>query len=338
MTYNVFALCGHWRFRDSNGFPMIHFRYPILTHEIGTYRPDIVCLQEIDRRETRKLQERLGMLGYSMVFLYHNTVNTMAVCYRNNLFSEVRQEQSYYSVLTSNDLAGNDHGRHCVMMMCLSFNEDFLEGHSQPLRNGLIIVNTHLPCGEHQSKSRTRQTAALMKSIKEFSESLGAENGYSDCYTFLAGDFNSGPSSSAYQSLVSKPFEFSPDTNWDSSIQAKIEQAHNRIDLRATSLYSVGYHLVNLRNSGIDNDRNEPPFSFWGPDNRGLLDYIFVICRWSGDDKKGVDTLEELSEAGDVKLLGLLRMPRAEEMYGSIPQVGMYPSDHLCMMADLELL
>lgn len=121
-----------------------------------------------------------------------------------------------------------------------------------------------------------------------------------------------------------------------------MENLHNNIDMRAISLYSVGYRLVHKENAGLDNDRNEPYFSNWADTWRGLLDYIFVIADWDKQESftENIDSLDQLEKENHVKLLSLLRLPTAEEMGpepSGQPRIGQYPSDHLCIIAKIEL-
>lgn len=121
-------------------------------------------------------------------------------------------------------------------------------------------------------------------------------------------------------------------------IVEKIETLHNNLNLRAISLYSVGYKLVDSENSGVDNDRNEPFFSNWAHSWRGLLDYIFVINDWEcGSDCTKVDRLGDFEETNDMELYKLLKMPSREEMGPGQPREHEYPSDHLCMIAEIGL-
>lgn len=123
----------------------------------------------------------------------------------------------------------------------------------------------------------------------------------------------------------------------------QMEDLHNSLDMRAISLYSVGYHLVHKENAGLDNDRREPFFSNWAHAWRGLLDYIFVVDEWDKEEsfENKIDTLEELEQKCNVKLLSLVRLPKPEEMGpepSGQPRAGQYPSDHLCIIAKLELV
>ncbi|GEQ66709.1 hypothetical protein JCM33374_g372 [Metschnikowia sp. JCM 33374] len=334
MTYNLFTQCAKRRFRNSNGHTLEHCRYTILAHEIATYSSDIVCLQEVSRVRLSPLELCLQKLGYEMTYSRHSTANTMAICYKKDLFTKVTSEVQYYSDAIEHGCVEHN----CALLLSLKFTEEFLQGHSVPSKKGLIIVNTHLPCQDYSWERKSHRTAVLLKFIKKFEQKCFTDDGLTNCYRFVAGDFNVTARDPAYLALVSKPVKISPYFQKESPGLLQMADLHNNIDLRAISLYSVGYDHVDSTNSGIDNERNEPAFSFWGPNWQGLLDYIFIVCDWCGDDRTKVDTLEEFTQASNVKLLALLRMPRKNEMDGSLPQVGMYPSDHLCMMADVELI
>ncbi|EGV65000.1 hypothetical protein CANTEDRAFT_103766 [Yamadazyma tenuis ATCC 10573] len=122
-----------------------------------------------------------------------------------------------------------------------------------------------------------------------------------------------------------------------------MENLHNNLDVRAISLYSVAYKHVDPKNAGADNERNEPMYSNWAHSWRGLLDYIFVISSWdlSEDYSKKIDSIDELANTENIRLTKLLRLPRGEEMGeepSGQPRLGQYPSDHFCLMAEVELL
>lgn len=116
-----------------------------------------------------------------------------------------------------------------------------------------------------------------------------------------------------------------------------MEDLHNSLPLRATSMYSVGYALVDPANAGYDNDRNEPAFSNWAHAWRGLLDYIFMVQPWNGDDCRAVDDLDVFETRNNVTLNKLLKLPLPKEMDKGQPRKNEYPSDHLCLIADVGL-
>ncbi|AMD20290.1 HDL454Wp [Eremothecium sinecaudum] len=132
--------------------------------------------------------------------------------------------------------------------------------------------------------------------------------------------------------------EYYNGTEREFSLVSEMEKLHNSIDLRAISLYSVGYRYVDAENAGLDNDRGEPEISNWAHTWKGLLDYIMCLTDWDFSDHTKLDTLDQLEQTTNVKILGLLKMPAAKDMpEHGLPHLGEYPSDHLCMMTRLEL-
>lgn len=140
-----------------------------------------------------------------------------------------------------------------------------------------------------------------------------------------------------------EPEVFNPTPEQEELIQ-QLQEAHNSLDIRAISLYSAGYKLVHPENSGNNNDRNEPNFSNWVGVWNGLLDYLLILTKWdvkTEDYSSQVDTPEEIELRCNVKLLKLLKMPLDNEMGpqpNGQPRINQYPSDHLCIMAELQLL
>ncbi|CCF60807.1 hypothetical protein KAFR_0L01960 [Kazachstania africana CBS 2517] len=124
------------------------------------------------------------------------------------------------------------------------------------------------------------------------------------------------------------------------SLVANMEKLHNSLDMRAISLYSVGYGTVHIENAGLDNTRGEPEISNWAHAWNGLLDYLFVIKSWDFSDKIQVDSLKKFEDENELKVKAFLKMPTKAEMgkfgHGQ-PHVGEYPSDHLSMICKLEL-
>jgi RNA exonuclease NGL2 len=86
------------------------------------------------------------------------------------------------------------------------------------------------------------------------------------------------------------------------------------------SLYSLGLKLCQPDNA--INAFGEPPITNWAHRYKETLDYIFVVQNEMKDK---------------VKLLGLLKMPRLDEMGEGEPQEGRFPSDHVCEMVEVEL-
>lgn len=116
---------------------------------------------------------------------------------------------------------------------------------------------------------------------------------------------------------------------------------HNSINLRAISLYSLGYRKVHPANVVLDKSyHGEPEISHIAIGWSGLLDYMFLITGWDGAQvpEVGDQTLSEVEKTNRFQLLGLLRMPRRDEMpKHTQPHQGEYASDHLSMVASLRI-
>ncbi|EER33961.1 hypothetical protein CTRG_02779 [Candida tropicalis MYA-3404] len=139
-----------------------------------------------------------------------------------------------------------------------------------------------------------------------------------------------------------EPDSFDPTPEQD-RIMTELEEAHNDLDIRAISLYSVGYKQVHEENANNVGHRNEPAFSNWVDKWNGMLDYIFVLVPWNKtqDYSERIDTPDELAQQYNIKLLKLLRLPTPKEMGpppSGQPRMHQYPSDHLCIMAEIQLL
>ncbi|EEB09320.1 CCR4/nocturin family endoribonuclease [Schizosaccharomyces japonicus yFS275] len=102
------------------------------------------------------------------------------------------------------------------------------------------------------------------------------------------------------------------------------------------SLYSYGYKKVHPGNAG--NTFEHPSFTNWADKYRGHLDYIFVMDRNAVSAPK----TEEVNDSGritdDVRLVSLLRCPENNEMNEAEPQEGRFPSDHVAIMAEVQVL
>ncbi|GEQ67863.1 hypothetical protein JCM33374_g1529 [Metschnikowia sp. JCM 33374] len=377
MTYNTLAqaLINRKRYPTSGKALRWGNRSKAMFEEIGDYSPDILCLQEVDVSTwDSEWKPTLQKQGYQAVFhASRQKRHGVAIAFKTSKFACL----SHMLVDYDNEITeGMDRSKitdNVGLFVYLSFDATYLEGCSPPTKKGLLVGTTHLYWHAFASFERTRQTYLLLKSCKQFASNtrtlFGADLTF---YTYLAGDFNSQPFDAAYLSITEKPVEYkgitknglgrsivydwlgttkSEDENPDpehfdftpeTSLQiSKVQNLHNSIDLRAISLYSVGYGHVHPENSGLDNNKNEPLFSNWTDTWKGLIDYICVVCDWQNTNNTQIDSLDQFTAASSMKLLGLLKMPSKEDMgpesFG-LPQPGMYPSDHLCMMATLELL
>ncbi|KAH3687249.1 hypothetical protein WICPIJ_001765 [Wickerhamomyces pijperi] len=129
-------------------------------------------------------------------------------------------------------------------------------------------------------------------------------------------------------------------TQEEHDIIDRLQSVHNSQPIIAHSLYSLAYKHVHPENAGVDNTKDEPEISNWAHTWRGLLDYIFYVTPWdpsSSDDTKL--SVKDVMDSYGFKITKLLKMPLGKDMPDhGIPHEGEYPSDHLCMIAEVELL
>lgn len=370
MTYNTLAqaLVSRSQFPDSGAAVKWGVRSKVLLAEIAAYNPDILCLQEVDADKYPSFWTRgLASLGYQLEFFCPgDKKHGVMIAYKKATFrcrllktvsfDDEHTENNPLSK-TTNNVAG---------LVFLQF-----EPHVKRKRDGVVVATTHLHWHPFASYERTRQMLVLLRLVKAFEGEVETLDGNKTFYLFMAGDLNTQPTDAAYVSMTQKPVKFremarnslakSLQYDWSRGDPAtagnpnpvnfkvspetaerisQIEEYHNSLELRAISLYSLAYHLVHPENAGLDNDRNEPPFSNWAHAWVGLLDYICVISDWWGEERYGIGSLQDITNETGVELIGLLRLPTEAEMGNpplGLPQKNMYPSDHLCMLAEVNL-
>jgi len=113
-----------------------------------------------------------------------------------------------------------------------------------------------------------------------------------------------------------EPLNVTPATMENNSLVLQ----HHASNPPLKSLYSMGLKLCQPDNA--INAHGEPPVTNWAHGYKETLDYIFIVQN-------------EMKHK--VKLTGLLKMPRLEEMGEGEPQEGRFPSDHVCEMVEVEL-
>lgn len=117
----------------------------------------------------------------------------------------------------------------------------------------------------------------------------------------------------------------------------KLQTLHNRMDLKAYSLYGTTYHKLDPTNhneaTGLEPECSHSSL-YWS----GLLDYIFYIGKWNSAKPTDGELRENNELEKQFTTLGLLQLPSDNsELQFRGPEDGKYPSDHLSMMAELYI-
>lgn len=401
MTYNCLAqaLIRRKLFPDSGEAVKWLRRSQVLLYEFKHYKPDIVCLQEVDHLQFNSFwKTEFEKLGYEGQFHRKGSKNHgIAIMWKRDLFTMTDKMLIDYDKEPSGNIPPRTTTNNVGLVLALKFSDKVLQKFPNTEKTGIIVGTTHLFWHPFGTYERTRQCYVVLNKVKEFQHRVNVLQNNNDGNTkhwipFFCGDFNSQPFDTPYLSMTSKPVEYhdraktvigcstsytfsklrdggedgegeeeeggniekfgkdQPQTPVPTSFSPTPEQAqlvsdmeklHNSLDMRAISLYAVGYRNVHPENSGADNARGEPEISNWAHTWNGLLDYLFLIDNWDFSNKIQVDDMQQFEDENSMKIRGLLRMPPKSEMakfgHGQ-PHTGEYPSDHLSMICDLELL
>ncbi|KAG7861303.1 hypothetical protein KL919_002037 [Ogataea angusta] len=365
MSYNVLAqaLIRRSLFPDNGAILKWNKRSEALLAELKYYAADIMCLQEMDYIQYNSYwSPKLALLGYENKYYRSGTKNHgVAVFYKASKFALVDSSFIDYDKVATEGIVPRTATQNVGLLVAL-------QPKHQP-DSVLVVGTTHLFWHPYGTYERTRQTYVVLQSMLEFEQRVKLLHpNFANTYKFFAGDFNSQPYDSPYLSIVQKPIVYNarclnviscsasydysnqddnehetpvPDEFEPNEQQRKMvhdmEKLHNSLPARAISLYSLGYHLVDPKNAGLDNDRNEPFFSNWAHTWRGLLDYIFFVTEWDGSDCTAPDKLEDFEAQHGVILKSLLKLPHPTEMDKGQPREGECPSDHLCIIAEVAL-
>lgn len=360
MTYNMLAqtLTRSSRFPSSGPALKWARRSKALLYELAFYAPDVICLQEVDElRWPTYWQPHLRKLGYGGHFNCRSTkLHGVAVLYKEELLALEECHVVDYDTAAGLPLS-TDTGN-MALLVYLSFKPAFrLQFACLDTHGGIIVGTTHTYWHPHGTYERIRQAHILLKEFQAFETRL--QSLYSSrFYTFIAGDFNSDPVLPPYRFLTNKDFhdplialevcqsydhDYSdaasdvevPAQHYDAS-EAALSAFQSLSDWRssnsiaAVSLYLMGY--LQVHPSNVQVKFGEPQFSNWCDGFVALLDYIFVIC------EVPVRSAQDMEAQCGIRLLELLRMPDEHEMGAGLPQLNTYPSDHLCMIAKVELV
>ncbi|KAM8914938.1 protein angel homolog 1 isoform 2-T2 [Spinachia spinachia] len=230
MSYNILAQ----DLLEANGELYTHcplevldwsYRCSLLLEEIQKWKPDILCLQEVQENHYHgQLHPVLSAIGYTCVFKRRTGTKTdgCATCYRSSGFSEV-------SVATLEffrpEVAPLD--RHNVGIVLL-LRPVFLKG-SEVKAQGLplCVANTHLLFNPRRGDVKLAQLAVMLAEIDSVVKSCNASG--EDCHIIFCGDFNSVPQKPLYQLITAGELYFQGLPAWMISGQEDLsEKSHCR--------------------------------------------------------------------------------------------------------------
>lgn len=355
MTYNVLAqaLVSRKQFPESGPILRWALRFKVLKKEIAYYSPTVLCLQEVDVLQITSWKLFLRELDYLVEILEQNSKkHCLMIAYKWKVLDAMEKKTSEYDETAIPDVPHNV-TKNSYLLVKFHFTSAVTSQFPYLLSRGLIVGTTHLYWHPQGCFDRARQNYLLVDAIGTWADRSASLEPAFKYSALIAGDFNSEPFDAPYLLMTTKALSntdlikeklkssyenlnnpFAP-TSTDVAVSNLITK-HMNLEYRSESLYSLAYYLVQETEK---QPCNEPQFSNWTPLFKGMLDYIFVVSKCEANESfPAVDSLENFVKRNGFKILKLLRLPTRDEMkVPGLPKIGWSPSDHLAVMAELEV-
>ncbi|KAL1915501.1 uncharacterized protein VTP21DRAFT_6625 [Calcarisporiella thermophila] len=365
MTYNILAQCLIRRnmYPTSGNNLRWKARRPLLLKEFEHYRPDILCLQEVDQWEDVYAHE-LRALGYEAVYSRGaKKLHGCCIAWRQELFEKRDEKALHYDDLTT-EIPKTRNTGNIAQLVALRFRSEKASlGKTdketfgrEAGEEGVIVGTTHLYWRPGTHYERLRQATLLLEGAMDF----GRDMSYP---IFLCGDFNMSPADPAYWSLTKAPLQpqhlamlnesrhvLPPSSSDSEDDDEGLDEAE---DAEADHILNDNAHQAQLdaslmtvpdllervaalprcnsaynQYSSVDGSRSsalgEPIHSVYTHFFKALLDYIFVVEPQQGKPED------------EWRATALLKMPEEEELQPALPNEE-FASDHISMMAEFGL-
>ncbi|KAI9008756.1 Endonuclease/exonuclease/phosphatase [Phycomyces nitens] len=319
MTYNILAqnLVKRELFPYSGDMLKWKTRRRMIIEDIAQYKPDILCLQEVDFYE-EYYQEAFDNIGYKTEFFKHPTKqHGCMIGYNPNVF----EKKQYLAIEYDEDklCPPTQQTGNVAQFMALE--------HTKHKNIGLIVGNTHLYWRPESFYERLRQSTIYAQWLSCFTLDLRETFKDIEWTPLLIGDFNTSPEDPVYNALTRKPLtdiqwkaledsrrKFGEDksddpiVNWVSP-QELIGDMENTFPFH--SIYSC-YGEIDSESSGVC---GEPKFTNYAAVYSGTLDYLFI----------------EKSALNRCSVAKVLEIPAEEVLKPALPNKH-FGSDHLCLV------
>ncbi|KOG97237.1 3'-5' poly(A) RNA exonuclease [Saccharomyces eubayanus] len=200
MTYNTLAqtLIRRNFFPQSGSALKWHKRSKVLVHELKTYNPDIVSLQEVDYNELKFWQDNFRKLGFDLSFKRHEgKTHGLLIAWKTEKFQlENEWMLDYDTILAGNVIPARTRTKNIAFIASLR-----LKNIPGPSTDGIIVANTHLFWHPFGVFERLRQSYLVLAKIQE----IKACPKYNEWHSVLMGDFNTEPEEPPYLAITRKP-------------------------------------------------------------------------------------------------------------------------------------
>ncbi|XP_026192424.1 uncharacterized protein LOC34621331 [Cyclospora cayetanensis] len=310
------------------------YRKQRIIQEILTHKPDIVCLQEVEREHYEDFfLPQLAAEGYAGVYKQKTaeifaassssqrgggrfTMDGCASFYLMHKYRLIDSAALEFSALTD----ATAHSQESQEQ-----RPEQSHGGSELQREPklLLLANTHVAANPDSNDVKIWQTQTL----------LGALDSYLSCFPsrppalLLCGDFNSSPDSAVYRLLLTgacdeQHQDFAADAN------GILRDCHIGHSLMLSSAYALGKALrENLDPYDFEvSQQCEPPFTNYTGNFTGCLDYIF----FSASELRLAALMEPVSETQLFMEAETLHLRSA-----ALPSP-LRPSDHVPLIAEFD--
>ncbi|KAI8065642.1 Endonuclease/exonuclease/phosphatase [Gongronella butleri] len=347
MSYNVLAqaLCQRELFPHAGKMLKWKTRRTMVMDEIAYYRPELMCLQEVDNYDVF-YKEALEKLGYATTYHQHESKRQgCVIAYQADAWEQV----AYRTVDLDTDAScpptmatGN-----VAQLMALATRD------KHPRRR-VLLGNTHLYWRPPSTYERCRQGLIYQRRLwdmhRELTSSENDENGKKADFTpVLCGDFNTQPSDPLYALLTGAPLseyqrlcmevtrrafddddhDYEPDAtpgatpppnhaSDDNKTLLTLDQLVDALGPRPGEVMQSAYkdhgqyYKEHVRRYGS----NEPDYTIYAHVFKGTLDYILV--------------------PEHTRVLRHLQLPPMDKLAPAIPN-DHFGSDHVALVADIDL-
>ncbi|CDH51607.1 ngl2p [Lichtheimia corymbifera JMRC:FSU:9682] len=338
MTFNILGQCLVKRelFPDSGEMLKWKTRRNMIAAEISMYKPDLMCLQEVDQYDTfyKPLLEKLGYKAEH--FTHPKKKHGCLIGYNATLFEMV----NYTTVDYDSDklcpptwITGN-----IAQIMALK--------HLEHPGLGIVLGNTHMYWRPNATYERLRQTAIYTERLMEFKNTLDSST---EWVPIVIGDFNTGPTDPGHAAVTStelpqkeekeleesrlNPGSFMEQEEESSNVAGQEQGEEAPIEPNKTmptcdlvqvlKKYTPRWHSVYSCYGELDSAMSysasgEPKFTNYTVAYKGTLDYILIR-----DQEDTVSATE------------ILMLPPEESVMPSLPNRN-FGSDHMCLVAKFD--
>ncbi|GMH46198.1 hypothetical protein BSKO_14166, partial [Bryopsis sp. KO-2023] len=312
-----------------------HYRKLNLIRELAAYRADVVCLQEVQSNHYEDyFRGAMEDHGYSGVFKRKTNevfvgkalaIDGCATFYRRDRFTLIKKYEVEFNkaaVSTANqypepqrNAALQRLSKDNVALIVVLESVHPMLGRQKQL---ICVANTHIHANPDHSDVKLWQVHTLLKGLEKIAASA-------EIPIIVAGDFNSEPGSAAHTLLVMQGIDQThPETGNDpAQFLRNLLPVQHKLPLRSaySSMFMSAGESADQRRR-LEPTLQEPLFTNCTMDYKGTLHYIFYT-----------PTL--------LQPTSLLELPSDQEAQihvGSGLPNARYSSDHICLLAEFQLL